>query len=42
MLAQIRYYYKIDPDNLSDDKIINLFAQLEWVRQEEAKTKTII
>lgn len=37
MLAQLRYYFKVDTDKLSDQEKIELFAQLRWVRQEEAK-----
>lgn len=37
MQAQLRYYFKVDPDTLSDKRKIELFAQLRWVRDEEAK-----
>lgn len=42
MLGLLRYHFKIDTDVISDKKKIELFAQLEWVRQEEAKRNPLL
>jgi hypothetical protein len=41
MYAQVRFYYKIpNAEDLPDERLIKLFAELQWVRQEEAKHNT--
>lgn len=38
MLAQLRYHFKnINVEDLSLQQQIELFAQLKWARQQEAK-----
>jgi len=37
--AQLRYYFHIpDPDSLTDDEWAARIKELEWIRQEEAKS----
>lgn len=35
--AQLRYYFHIDPDTLSDDEWIERYEELVWIRKEESK-----
>lgn len=35
MRAQLRYYFKIDPDQLDDDELIRMHAELQYVRKLE-------
>jgi hypothetical protein len=38
MMAQLRYYYRSPLlDNLPEKKAIALFAELQWIREQEAK-----
>ncbi len=37
MDAQLRYYFHIDPDSLSDAQWVRMIKELEWIRREEAK-----
>jgi hypothetical protein len=34
--AQLRYYYKIDPDTLTDEQWAKMWQDLSWVRRKEA------
>ena len=37
MDALLRYHFKIDPEELEDEKYIKLAAQLTWVIEQENK-----
>ena len=39
--ALIRYHYRIDPTTLSHGEIIQLYAELLWVREQEAKASQL-
>jgi len=42
MMAQLRYYFKIEPSNLTITEITERFAELEWVRMKEKKEQISI
>lgn len=39
--AILRYYYSIDPDTLSEDEWIRLYAEYRFVRRNELKEMEI-
>lgn len=36
--AQLRYYFHLNPDELTDEEWAMAWKELEWVRSEEAKS----
>lgn len=39
--AQLRYFFHVDPDQLSDDKYGQLHGDLVWIRKELKKQSTL-
>jgi len=35
--AQLAYYFKINPDDLSDEEYALKFAQMRWVLEQDSK-----
>jgi hypothetical protein len=35
--ALLRYYFKVETDNLSDEKFMELYAKVQWIMDEKRK-----